>query len=287
MKITYYNDDIPDWLKPHMPVFCKCGGVMADDGPVDYRGVMKLTQRFCLNPHCPYHMAEKIQMLAKYFKVDGIGPETARNMIEGYKFRSHLDALKFWFGEPPEVYLYEVGELSYIYGIKSKWKDILAGYRSFEEYFDTVTDIPDVVESNKDYLLECQSYFRLKKDVISQSVLRIMITGSLHGFSSRQEFLGFVNERYKNYFRVEDNKKTIRNTYCLVKEPESVDYSKTAIAVHNGIQIMSSSEFLAILEYLKEEIDSENEGVHRQVLSGTEDAVEENGEDISARGVTE
>ena len=262
MKITYYNEDIPPWLKPHMKIFCECGGVMADDGPVDYRGIMKLTQRFCLNPYCPYHMGEKIQMLAKYFNLVGVGEETAINLVKSYKLENHLEVLKLWFPQPPEVYLYEVGELAYIYGLKGQCKDLFGGYRSFEDYFAEENYIPEIVQNNKNYLLQCQSYFRIRKDVLSTQVLRVMLTGSIRGFNSRRDFLEFVNERCKPYFRVEDNKKTVRDTYCLVKEPESVDYSKTQIAINHNIPIMSSAKFVALLDEMKGVLENEDTRVY-------------------------
>ena len=47
MQLTVLNNDIPSWLKPHMKTMCDCGaGVICDDGPIGYDGVMKLTQRW-------------------------------------------------------------------------------------------------------------------------------------------------------------------------------------------------------------------------------------------------
>lgn len=261
MILTFDNTNIPDWLKPNMKMFCDCGGVMVDDGPIDWDGTMKLTQRWCSNPICPYHMAEKIQLLAKYFDVVGVGPETALSLAKGYHFRNHLQALEFWLPVKPEVYLYEVAELSYIYGVESKWKDWLAGYNSFDSYFREDPHPAPVAVANRAYLEECATYFRIKTDTINRSVLRVMLTGSMHGFSSRGEFLACINETYKDYFRVEDNKKTIRGTFCLIKEPESVDYSKTQIALNNDIPIYTSSKFLKLLEMMKEELDREDSGV--------------------------
>lgn len=248
MQLTALNEDIPDWLKPHMKQVCECGaGAMCDDGPIDGNGVMKLTQRWCSNPKCPYHMAEKVNELAKYFGVVGIGTKTALADIQLYKFNSHLEALKFWFAEPPEVYLYEAAELSYIYGVESKWKDWLGPYSSLDEYLATAQFIPVVVMQNIEYLRECISYFRIKQDALSSNVIKVMITGSMHGYSSRIDFLNSINEVYKGVLRVEDNKKTIRDTVCLIKEVDAVDHSKTQIAIDNNIPIVTSQEFLAIL----------------------------------------
>lgn len=262
MILTFDNENIPEWLKPHMQAFCKCGGVMVDDGPINWDGTMRLTQRWCTNPHCPYHMAEKVQMLAKYFDVSGVGEKTALSLVKGYGFKNHLQALGFWFPVKPEVYLYEVAELSYIYGVESKWKDWLAGYNNFTAYFSEEAYPAPIALENRKYLEECASYFRIKKDSISKSVLRVMLTGSLQGFSSRDVFLNAINEQYKDYFRVEDNKKTVRGTFCLIKEPNTTDYSKTQIAVLNDIPIYTSAKFIKLLAMMKEELDRENDGVH-------------------------
>lgn len=261
MKITYDNDDIPAWLKPHMKMFCDCGAVMADDGPVGYDGVMKLTQRWCMNERCPYHMAEKVEALAKYFRIEGVGNKTALDMIKSYKFRNHLQALPIWFQTAPEVHLYEVGKLAYIYGVDSGWKEWLAGYTSFAEYFSVCSDIPHTVWQHKDYLFECERYFRVKRERLSQQVLRIMLTGSIHGYNSRSEFLQAINEEYGKYFRIEDNKKTVRDTYCLVKEPNTVDHEKTVIAINNNIPIMTSAKFVRLLQMMKEELVKEETGL--------------------------
>lgn len=258
MKITYDNPDIPEWLKPHMKMFCECGGVIADDGPVDYKGRMKLTQRWCMNPNCPYHMAKRIQMLAERMGVVGVGIKTAQDMAIGYRFTNHLQALRFWFPVKPSVYLYEVAEMSYIYGVSSEWKDLLAGYTSFVEFYaENPWPALDAAIQYKSYLLECEKYFDVKQERITNRVLYVMLTGSIHGFNSRREFLDAINERYKGIFRVEDNKKTVRGTYCLVKEPGSVDYSKTQIAMANNIPIMDSAHFVALLERLKGEFVNE------------------------------
>lgn len=258
MILTAVNKDIPDWLRPYMKEFCDCGLPIADDGPIDAYGKMKLTQRWCMNLECPYHMANKIVMLAERFGVTGVGIKTAQDMAIGFKFKNHLEALRFWFPEKPKVYLYEVGEMAYIYGVKSIWKDLLGGYTSFEQFFaENPYCSVDEVRNNKDYLIKCEQFFDVKKETITNNVIRIMITGSIKGFSNRQDFLWAINDRYKDWFRVEDNKKTVRDTVCLVKEPGSVDYSKTQIAMNNNIPIMDSSEFIDMLESVKGELEQD------------------------------
>lgn len=255
VKPTALNNDIPQWLKPHMKLYCECGNPIVDDGPVDYRGVMKLTQRKCADPLCPYHMAEKMNLLAKRLDIKGIGSATCLDIIKQYNIKNHLEVLKMWFTEKLKVDLYEVGEMSYIYGIDSKWKELLAGYTSFEEFFENAYNIPEIVLNNKELLIHNQKYFNIKNKPMTRSVIRVMITGSIKGFSSRGEFLDTLNKHYEGKFRIEDNKKTVRGTLCLIKEPESVDYTKSDIAIKNGIPIVSSADFMKLLEEVVEDVD--------------------------------
>lgn len=255
MKFTIDNTDIPDWLKPHIPTMCKCGlGVMIDDGPVGADGIMKLTQRWCSNPECKYHMAEKVQMLAKRFGIDGVGPETARYEVTHYMYRTHLDALRVWFQEKPSVFLYEAAEMSYIYGVDSKWKEWLVGYNSLDEFYRESKNIPDVMLMHRDYLYQCMDYFNIKKSEESRAVLKVMLSGSMHGYSSRDAFLSAINSEFKDYFCVLDNKKTVRDTVALIIEKDSVDYSKSDIAKRHSIPTFTSQEFIAFLNQIKEEM---------------------------------
>lgn len=255
---TVDNTNIPEWLRSNMQWLCKCGYEIVDDGPVGADGVMKLTQRWCSNPNCPYHMAEKVVMLARRFGIDGIGPATAREMIRIYKFKSHLDALRFWFAEKPSVYLYEVAEMAYIYGTDSKWKEWLGGYTSIDEYVRKVRFPEEEVLMNREYIEQCCAYFNVKGEALNSIVLKVMITGSIDGFSSRQEFLSAVNNHYKDHFRIEDNKKTVRDTICLIREPYTADHSKSDIAIRNGIPILNSKEFIAMLDSIIEEGGTNN-----------------------------
>ena len=256
MQVTAVNTDIPEWLHPHMKYFCDCGGVFCDDGPIDEKGVMKLTQRWCSNPYCPHHMAEKVDALAKYFGVEGVGPKTAYDDIRMYKMRNHLEVLKMWFREKPSVYLYQAAELSYLYGVDSKWKEWLGAYNSYESYLADTRYVPDIITDNLEYLKECASYFDIKKSTLNKTVIKIMLTGSMSGFTSRKNFLDALNEEYKDYFRIEDNKKTVRDTICLVKEPTTTDHGKTQIALANRIPIVTSLEFISILENMKGEMQN-------------------------------
>ena len=59
------------------------------------------------------------------------------------------------------------------------------------------------------------------------------------------------------FLAYKDNKKTVRDTYCLVKEPNTVDHEKTVIAINNNIPIMTSAKFVQLLQMMKEELMKE------------------------------
>lgn len=245
--LTKYNENIPDWLNPYINKECpSCGAPLVDDGPEE-NGVIKLTQRWCPNNYCPAHMSHKIVALANYLNIPNIGPATAEAMVRLRGLKSHLEAIPHMTdGVKPEVYLWEVGIMAQLYGIANKWKELLLGYETFEDYFDKEPCVPYGVMVNKEYLIYAEKFFTLKKP-LSKSVIKIMISGSIQGFSNKNDFVPWLNERLGQYIQVMDIGKRQNDVDYLVKEPFTADHSKTGIAIANGIPIVSSAEFVTIL----------------------------------------
>lgn len=246
--MTKYNLDIPDWLSLYMEKECPaCGAPLVDDGPPNDTGGVLLTQRYCPNNYCPRHMAHKIVNVAKYLGIQGYGPATAEDMVRLNKLENHLQAIPLLMqGERPRVYVWEVGIMAQIYGLSSKWKEILLGYKSFEEYFEKAKSIPNDLVLNKKYLMYAESFFDLKEP-LSKRVIRIMISGSITGFSNKHDFVPWLNERVGQYLQIMEVGKRKTNVDFLVKEPTSVDHAKTGIALEAGIPIVSSKQFLVII----------------------------------------
>ena len=253
MTMTKYNQNIPDWLFPYVNKECpSCGGPLVDDGPLQYDGSFAMTQRYCPNPYCPGHMAQKIVNVAKYFNISGYGPATAEDMVRLYHLKSHLEAIPKLFSEgKPTVYVWEVGILAQIYGISTKWKELLLGFYDFKEYFEQAKYVPPELLANKDYLIYAESFFNLKKP-LSKKVIRIMISGSIEGFTNKHDFVPWLNEKVGQYIQIMEVGKRKTGVDFLVKEPYSADHAKTGVAIEAGIPIVSSKEFLqVILEILK------------------------------------
>lgn len=260
MGLTAYNTDMPAWLFDNINKMCPhCGAHLMDDGPV-VNGVLQLTQRYCINPHCPGHLAHRMDILAKRFGVKGFGPETALSLCKAYKYKNHLEILKKWFPDSkPKVHLWEVGDMSMIYGFSGSWKELVMGYHSFEEFFRMAMMIPPAIQYNKDYLFYCEKFFDIKEP-LSKNVINIMMTGSISGFSNRSQFVEAINMTFGKYVQVIDVGKRIRNVSYLVKEEGTVDHSKSDLARAHDIPIVTPMEFLTkigeIVTYIceKEEV---------------------------------
>lgn len=258
-KLTEYNTDLPDWLLRNINKVCPyCGANICDSGPFDNYGNMTYTQRFCINPKCPGHMSHKIDILAKRFNIKNFGPETALSLCRLNHYDNHLEALKFWFPEEkPYVHLWEVADMAMLYGYSGSWRDMLLGCKDFEEFFATKTNLPPVISANKDYLIYCQSFFRIKPP-LSVNVINVMMTGSINGYSNRAQFIAAINETFGKYVQVIDVGKRVRGVSFLIKEEGTVDHSKSALAMSSGIPIVTPITFLQyVANKVKEVIECE------------------------------
>lgn len=247
MIATAFRNDLPDWVKSSIKTTCSyCGSYILDNSDT---GVT--TARVCANPKCPGHMMHKMAFVAKYFGVTGFGPETALSYIKGNNCQNHLEILKKWFpDDKPLVSLSEVAILACIDGYgETQARQELNKYGTFEAYFANLANANPVLRKNYDYLMECQSYFALKP-ALSSRVIRVMGTGSFHGFNNRDEFFQMVNDAYGSMLQVVQTGKRKTGVSYLIKEKDAVDHSKSQIARENNIPIVTPKEFVDILSQL-------------------------------------
>ena len=94
---------------------------------------------------------------------------------------------------------------------------------------------------------EAMEYFTIKETVKSAITIYVWITGSIDGYSNRDEFISDMNLLFEPIIKVVNNGSTISNTTVLVKEPYSNTSGKTEKARKNGIPVMSSDEFMGYL----------------------------------------
>lgn len=247
MVISMYRLDLPEWVKQNMQMTCPyCGSFILDNSDTG-----STTARWCANPVCPGHMKYKMAFVAKYFGISNFGVETAYSYIKGNNCQCHLDILKKWFpDDKPLVSLSEVAILACIEGYsETQARQELNKYGSFESYFANLAAANPILRKNYEYLMKCQSYFAIKP-ALSSRIMRVMGTGSFHGFSNRDEFFSKVNAAYGNMIQVIQTGKRKTGVSYLIKEHDAVDHSKSQIAREEGIPIVTPKEFVDILDRL-------------------------------------
>lgn len=243
MEITKYRKSLPDWLKENALMLCPyCGAFIVNNE--------SLTARWCANPNCPGHMSYKLVELAKYFHVDGIGPATALRIVKEHQLKNHFEIIPHWFpNAKPKASLANIACLACIEGYgEIAANNELSQYYTFEQYF-SYSYINPLLLPYKQLLIDAQQYFALKRP-LSASKLYVMATGSFHGFQSRDDFFRGVNEAFGSVVHVIQTGKRKTGISYLIKEPDAADHTKSAIAMEQGIPIVSPAEFVAILQKL-------------------------------------
>lgn len=221
---------IPTWLATNIKSKCECGGDIVNND--------LLTQRYCSNPNCYKHIGARIDALAKKLSIKGIGPAAGEEMA---KYTKYLTPVPYIVRGYPQATLAEIAEYCDFYGVSKQWSKILQGVNDPEalrgtEYEDCIPGIKEAME-----------YFTVRETVKSAVTVYVWITGSIEGYSNRDEFISDMNLLFEPIIKVVNNGSTISNTTVLVKEPYSNTSGKTEKARKNGIPVMSSDEFVGYL----------------------------------------
>lgn len=245
MTISLFRHDLPEWAKANMKMTCTyCGGLIVDNSDTG-----RTTARWCGNPKCPGHMSYKINELAKFFKVKGVGPKWAEKYIANEKPGFFMDVIPYWFKDKkPYLPLAEIAALACIegYGIVQARQDLNC-YNSFEEYFNTEYEPNKILLEYKKVLIECQKYFEIAPG-LSKNIMRVMATGPFKNYKSRDDFFTLVNQGYGHVLQVIQTGKRKTGVSYLIKEKDSAASDKYNIAVERGIPIVTPSEFVHLLD---------------------------------------
>ena len=254
-----YNENLPDWVSENIMKVCECGAYIADNSDVG-----PMTARWCTNPRCPHHMKYKMVYVAKYFGVKGFGPASALSYIKANNSQNHLDILKKIFKEDkPKVNLAVVAQLACIdgYGI-TRAEAELNHFVNFTDYFERSVEINRILLENRNYLNECMEYFELLPPMSSRK-LYVMATGSFHGYQSREAFFDGLRKACGSCLQVIQTGVRKTGVFCLIKEEDAQDHTKSRVARECGIPVYTPKQFLGILAdtltYNKKEEVNNNE----------------------------
>lgn len=222
--------EVPVWLQEQIMSVCPyCGAPITNNE--------QLTDRYCSNPNCPEHMAHKMNLLAKRFGIKGFGVATARSFIRLKNFRSHLDILRVWFPDRPELELHELGEICFIKGHQKKWRDYCEGYSTMLELIRSGT-LPSDIYPYRTLLLQASCLCKTKPR-LTGSRINVMMSGSFSGYSSRSEYLREMNQQFGQVVQLVDVGKRKTDVDFLVKESYTSDHEKSVIARQSGIPVIT------------------------------------------------
>lgn len=232
--------EIPEWLTEHIYTTCPyCGAPIANND--------LLTDRYCSNPACPEHMAQKVAVLAKRFGIKNYGIASARNAVRTHNLTIHTQIIPYWFKEPPSLFLHEVGEIALIKGHQKRWREYCEGH-------DTILQVlqdprTPIAIKKQAPLLFCTSAFVKIKPRMQGMRINIMMSGSFEGYRSRADYVAEINRKYGHVVQLVDIGKRKTDVSFLVKEAFATDHEKSAIAMRAGIPIVTPA-------LLKEKIEA-------------------------------
>lgn len=232
---------IPYEFHPYIKDRCSvCGKIRV--------GNEKLTEVRCIDRNCLKYEINKAVSVVKFFKINGYGPETCKSLMYTYGITDHMDLIPIWFKEnKPNVYLWEVALLAGIPGYADKSEDIFKGYPTFLEYFAKEDDIPLEILRYKDRLIRYEKMFKLKKP-LSSIEITIMISDSIKGFASKDDFVEFCNKLFGSVAKTKWVKHQSAKAMFLISDT-GIMHSKVRYALDKNIPVISSNTYKAYLLY--------------------------------------
>ena len=212
----------------------------------------KITNRRCENyTTCPGHNAAKAEDMFKILGVQGIGYKTCLDYLRSNGYKSHLDCLPL--STENELYLYDIFRLLCIDGLDKQWKKECetVNVYTLEDVNKLSPKLQVYVNNNMDTINKILEYIKIKvpSKKFSDTFNNIMITGPVNGFVNKNDFINYCNDKYGEYIKTihQENKRKTNVDY-LIKEPQTAPRAKVEVAKSAGIPIVSSEEYLKILE---------------------------------------
>lgn len=239
-------------LAPDILVICP------DDGYPILRN-HDLTFAKCMNPYCRLHVMHRADSLLKYLgHHKGIGPKGCLNLLKTFGLRTQFEVMDKVYKSTgvlgvnkPQLYLWEIAQFQYIPGLSSTLEDVLAGYVSFREYFESSYPL-NILKPYKTELIEAEKFFDVKMP-LSRDKIEVMITGSISGFKKRDDFIAHLNSIAGHHVRIVLKGKNQSVDYLIAEDKINILMSiergtpngKTDAALRGGVRILTPNEFMS------------------------------------------
>lgn len=207
----------------------------------------ELTERYCANFNCYGHMQHRADDMCKKLGFKDIGPATCLSILKANHLGHHFEILPYICKDKPRVYLWQIAEMAGVPGVKSKWEDLLAGYKTFDEYF-ALASVPKDIIPFRSMLNNSLKYFDIIPPLSKRSII-VMITGSIRGFNNREDFIAMCNHAGGSILKIQLKGKRQSADY-LITENKNTNTPKAQAARDNNIPIVSPTEFLLIFKEL-------------------------------------
>lgn len=246
MWVLQKDDEmLPSWLRDNLRSTCKCGGDMENY----YNDAEQITNRRCSNKHCPYMLAQRIVTACDIFKVDGIGPERAFDLVRTHNLRSVYEALPHIIPREIEVPLALYLRLAFIPGFATKWGLVTESCSTLDDCYTQYNGpLRDVLDEYKEELYAGLEFVKIKpkeqKEFKCIYRCTVMLSGTVRGYHDRNQFIAALNLASKGLVEIsvsESKRKT--GITALIQEADSPNRGKAECALENGIPIMTPQEF--------------------------------------------
>lgn len=254
MQEVIENGLIEDFILETLPNngVCWCGS--------EFEFTDTLKQVCCTNPKCFLKVAARLESMAKMMKADGWGFETCKTVVQETKMKSPYQVFllegthsKMVAGYEKKVKsicsskyrdakLWEVVKYGNIPGVSTIAFKIFNGYETMQDAFKDIEkyQVPFIAEKlgikdsstgvmaysvystlleYKDELLFGEKKFRLQTS--AGETRQIAITGGVHGYANKSEFIRFLNDRYSGKAVFVLGNSVTSKTYALIADGDT------------------------------------------------------------------
>lgn len=253
MWVSYDNDTyIVPAVKMALDRTCRyCGSVMEHYYNDDFR----CTNRRCSNPECVSYVAARANVMVEILEIKGYGFKTLLSMAKSNHILKHWHLIPMIINEKPSVSLVNFLRILNFDSVDSAWEKELVTY-DINDVESLLTKyngrFEKLIKDHEADIRNAEEYFCIQKPetarndaVENREVINIMITGVPNGYSSKDAFISYLNQRFGKYF-IFTHQKTKRQSgvFCLIREPGSTTRGKVEAAMKGGIPICTSQEII-------------------------------------------
>lgn len=225
----------------------------------------------CANPLCPQHMSLKIAQIFSDLKMKSLGAAFARQLIIALNIKHPLQAFdpnivqlypdkssanyktfSLYLTEHPTVDYWKLYTYLYIPGFKEDWMQTVNTCTSSIQVASQPCPLKmspmqwEEAKKNFKYIDKLLDVFDVKFQH-SSKILEVTLTGSMLGYSNRDDFIVNMNRLYGDRYTIKKVGKK-KSAHFLISDSDMSGHSKTQAALEGGVPIINSTTFEALLK---------------------------------------